>query len=90
MKPILNDTQNQGIKLIIIGMENAGKTTIVDLLTKETEKVPEKPPDMNPTKGVERRSLFQKNIMIWDFGGQESFRKEYLVNSVKYFHSIPG
>ena len=88
MKPIVNDTQSQEIKIIIMGMENAGKTTIVDLLTQETESVPQKPPDMNPTKGVERRSLFQKNVMIWDFGGQETYRNEYLVNSVKYFHSV--
>jgi len=88
VKPLLNDTQNQEIKVIIVGLENAGKTTIVDVLSKEDNNAPEKPPNMIPTKGVERKSLFQKKVMIWDFGGQESFRNEYLGNSEKYFHSV--
>jgi GTPase SAR1 family protein len=84
----LNSGQNPEIKIVIIGMENAGKTTIVDLLAQATAEVPVKSPDMNPTRSVERRSLFQKNIIIWDFGGQETYRNEYMLNPDKYFHSV--
>ncbi|MFX1390358.1 MAG: ADP-ribosylation factor-like protein [Promethearchaeota archaeon] len=78
------------IKIIIMGMENAGKTTLINILTQENDETPDKPPFMNPTKGIERNSitLFQKKTMIWDFGGQETYRNEYLTNAEKYFHWI--
>jgi hypothetical protein len=45
---------------------------------------------MNPTKGIERSTLlfFEKETRVWDFGGQESYRNEYLLNPEKYFHTI--
>jgi len=78
------------IKIVVMGMENAGKTTILNILTQESHKVPTQPPLMNPTKGVERNSftLFGKKTVIWDFGGQETYRNEYLANPEKYFHTI--
>ncbi|MHA1986028.1 MAG: ADP-ribosylation factor-like protein [Promethearchaeota archaeon] len=86
----MNDENNQEqqIKLVILGLENAGKTTIVDLLKQRTEVTLRKPPDMYPTKGVERRSLFQGSIMVWDLGGQEVYRNEYLMNPESYFKEI--
>ncbi|GAF76870.1 unnamed protein product [marine sediment metagenome] len=90
MKSLMDNTKNQekSIKNVIMGMENAGKTTIVDILTKATGDAPEYPPDMYPTKGVERRTLSKKNAAIWDFGGQELYRNEYLANPESYFHKI--
>ena len=78
------------IKLVIIGMENAGKTTILDVLTGKIKETPNKPPGMNPTKGVERSTIlfFQKETKVWDLGGQELYRNEYLSNPEKYFHTI--
>jgi len=86
----MNDVKNQEqqVKLVILGLENAGKTSIVDLLKQKTEVTLRKPPDMYPTKGVERRSLFQGNIMVWDLGGQEVYRNEYLKNPESYFKEI--
>lgn len=71
-------------------MENAGKTTILDALMGKIDKSLNKPPNMNPTKGVERSTslFFQKETKVWDFGGQESYRNEYLANPEKYFHTI--
>ena len=80
--------QEEPIKVVIMGMENAGKTTIVDVLTQNIEKTPLHPPDMYPTKGVERRNLIQKNAVVWDFGGQELYRNEYLADPESYLHSI--
>jgi len=92
MNLLMDNTENEEkpIKIVIMGMENAGKTTILDMLTKETDDVPNKPPIMNPTKSVERNSLtlFQKKAVVWDFGGQETYRNEYLANPEKYFHTI--
>lgn len=86
----MSDIKNQEkrIKLVIVGLENAGKTTILDLLKQKTEVTLRKPPDMYPTKGVERRSLFQGTIMAWDLGGQEIYRNEYLANPESYFKGI--
>ncbi|MHA2282980.1 MAG: ADP-ribosylation factor-like protein [Promethearchaeota archaeon] len=80
--------QEKQIKLVILGLENAGKTSIVNLLKQRTEVTLRKPPDMYPTKGVERRSLFQGEIMVWDLGGQEIYRNEYLANPESYFKEI--
>ena len=84
------ENEEKPIKLVIVGMENAGKTTILDVLTDKIKETPHKPPRMNPTKGVERSSIlfFQKETKVWDLGGQETYRNEYLSNPDKYFHTI--
>ncbi len=89
-KSLMSDLKNQEqkIKLVILGLENAGKTSILDLLKQKTEVTLRKPPDMYPTKGVERRSLFQGKIMVWDLGGQEVYRNDYLANPESYFKEI--
>ena len=88
----MNNAENeeQPIKLVILGMENAGKTTILDVLKGKINETPNKPPNMNPTKGIERSTLlfFEKETKVWHFGGQISFRNEYLLNPEKYFHTI--
>lgn len=71
-----------------MGMENAGKTTLVSLLKQKIDLNPKTPPDIIPTKGVERTSLSQENVMIWDFGGQELYRNEYIANPEIYFYTI--
>ncbi|MHA2390644.1 MAG: ADP-ribosylation factor-like protein [Promethearchaeota archaeon] len=83
-----SNDENQQKKLVILGLENAGKTTIVDLLKKETTINLHRPPDMYPTKGVQRSSLFQGKIVVWDLGGQEVYRNEYLANPESYFKGI--
>ncbi|MFX1549180.1 MAG: ADP-ribosylation factor-like protein [Promethearchaeota archaeon] len=86
----ISENEEKPLKVVIMGMENAGKTTILDILTQDTDEAPHKPPIMNPTKGVQRKSvtLFQKKIVVWDFGGQETYRNEYLANPDRYFHTI--
>jgi len=84
------ENEDQTIKLVIMGMENAGKTTILDVLTGKINKTPNKTPSMNPTKGIERSTVlfFEKETKVWDFGGQETYRNEYLLNPEKYFYTI--
>ena len=84
------ENEEKPIKLVIIGMENAGKTTILDILTGKINEISDKPPSMNPTIGVERSTIlfFEKETKVWDFGGQETYRNEYLSNPEKYFHTI--
>lgn len=90
MKSLMENINNKEkpIKIIVMGIENAGKTTILDILTKAAGDAPEYPPDMYPTKGVERRNLSKNNVVIWDFGGQELYRNEYLANPESNFYGI--
>ncbi len=82
------NNQKEPSKLVIMGMENAGKTTIVDYIIEMPDIDPDYPPNMTPTKNVKRKLLPQKNIMVWDFGGQELFRNYYLEDPESYFYEI--
>ena len=82
----MTNTDQEPIKIVIMGMENAGKSTILDVLTKKIETTPLTPPDMHPTKGVERKTL--NSAVVWDFGGQELYRNEYLADPDSYLRSI--
>ncbi len=55
--------QDHPQKIIIIGMENAGKTTIVNLLSQKDNISPSNPPNMIPTKGVKKVFFFR--ILLW-------------------------
>ncbi|TFG01649.1 MAG: hypothetical protein EU540_03205 [Promethearchaeota archaeon] len=74
-------------KILLIGLDNAGKTSIVKCLsgTKKLTSFSE----ITPTKGNEIISIkvLDTDFSIWDLGGQEAFRKEYLSNFDNY---IPG
>ena len=80
--------QDELIKVVIMGLENAGKSTIVDVLTQKIRYDQLTPPDMYPTKNVERTTLSAKNVVVWDFGGQEIYRNEYLADPETYLRSI--
>jgi len=79
--------QKSAQKVIVIGLDNAGKTAILskfggrlgisDLA------------NLKPTKGVDRRHIKAENsdldLFIWDFGGQKLFRNKYFDNPEQYF-----
>ena len=72
-------------KVAVMGMQNAGKTSFINFLI--GEKPDEKFKETEPTVSVANRDfkLNDVNLAIWDFGGQESFRKEYLANPDEFF-----
>ena len=75
-------------KVIVVGLANAGKTTI---LTKFGGQFGMKDlTRLKPTKGVERREVKTKNLNlnVWDFGGQQEYRKRYLQEPEKYFFRV--
>jgi hypothetical protein len=74
-----------GQKVIVVGLDNAGKTAI---LTKFGDRLGiENLAKIKPTKGIDRRHVKSKtlDLFIWDFGGQESIRKKYFQYPEKYF-----
>jgi len=71
-----NNENPKGIKIILTGLDNAGKTSIIlSLLRKKNELS-----DIKPTRGAKVRDFqfLGMNIAEWDLGGQKVYRKAYL------------
>jgi small GTP-binding protein len=73
-------------KIVFIGMDNAGKTTIINSFSQQMKDYRA----ITPTSRVERTEmhLLGKEIMVWDFGGQDKYRELYITNPEKYFDEI--
>jgi GTPase SAR1 family protein len=67
-------------------MDNAGKTTIINLLSQQIANFS----SIKPTQQIERTktSFLGKEIVIWDFGGQEKYREKYLRSPELFFSDI--
>jgi len=77
-------------KVIVIGLDNAGKTAILKKFGGHlgiTDMA-----NLKPTKGVERRYIETQtsslDLLIWDFGGQAQYRSKYLKNPEQYFLQV--
>ncbi|MHC1590869.1 MAG: ADP-ribosylation factor-like protein [Candidatus Helarchaeales archaeon] len=75
-------------KIIMVGLSNAGKTSIINVLKNNV--------NINifgklaPTKGV-NRELFsgeESDLIIWDMGGQDLYREQYLQNPERFFQDV--
>ena len=68
----------QFIKVIIAGLDNAGKTSILTALSKKYN-FQKDIISITPTIRVEYQATeFLKNrVIFWDMGGQEKYRKLY-------------
>ena len=62
--------QNKEYKILILGLDNAGKTTILKSISGQTIK------NLPPTKGFNVKIIQKENIKFtfWDIGGQKSIR----------------
>ncbi len=71
------------IKILIAGLQNSGKTSILLALQKKYSQIG----SVKPTKGVERTGIdiLGYNIKVWDLGGQEEFREKYFEKKEEYF-----
>ncbi|MFX0187984.1 MAG: ADP-ribosylation factor-like protein [Candidatus Hodarchaeota archaeon] len=76
-----SNTQN---KILFIGLDNSGKTSIVQCL----QGIKNLPSFFNikPTEGLDIKNInaLDSEFAIWDLGGQETFRNEYLRDFNKY------
>ncbi|MFW9994584.1 MAG: ADP-ribosylation factor-like protein [Candidatus Odinarchaeota archaeon] len=85
-KIILKWSQEQSLsqaKIVLAGLDNAGKTTILKTLKRLSTA------DPSPTIGaaLDQLSFAGVPIVLWDFGGQRTFRDLYL-SSARYFKNI--
>jgi small GTP-binding protein len=76
---------NSKRKIILMGLDNAGKTSIVLSLRGDQNILSYC--KLNPTKDHEivNMEFHDTQFNIWDFGGQKTYRDKHLVNFSKYF-----
>jgi small GTP-binding protein len=77
---MFKNSDNTIKKVAIMGLDNSGKTSIV-LCLKGVKNLLSFY-SLNPTKGIKvnKFDILGTKFNIWDFGGQEQFRKDYLNN----------
>lgn len=65
------------LHVLIIGLDHAGKTTILEKIKSKYSNTPELPPELvNPTVGMNLAKINHKGskIIFWDLGGQKKMR----------------
>ncbi len=71
-------------KIVLMGLDNSGKTSIT-LSLMGLKNIPSFC-SLKPTKQffINKFKMLETEFSIWDFGGQEEFRKDYLTNFKTY------
>jgi small GTP-binding protein len=79
-----NKANEESIKIVLIGLENSGKTSILNCLKGNKRISAFNNP--TPTKGLDIQEFKALNskYAIWDLGGQQSYRDEYFIDFKKY------
>ena len=72
-------------KLLMIGLDNGGKTSILAILQEKFSLIK----DLLPTRGVQREKLdfFGYPIISWDLGGQVQYREKLYFNKPELYFS---
>lgn len=78
-------SDSKDLKIVIMGLDNCGKTSIVLSLKKETNIMSFF--SLEPTKRINIEAIQDKsdNLIIWDFGGQKEHREEYFEDFENHF-----
>ncbi|TXT53183.1 MAG: Small Arf-related GTPase [Promethearchaeota archaeon] len=73
-------------KILLTGLDNAGKTSIMVALSEQKGYI-EKVMSLTPTTRVDHIDIpfLGKNVVFWDLGGQEKYRKIYDERKEQYF-----
>ncbi|MHA2392471.1 MAG: ADP-ribosylation factor-like protein [Promethearchaeota archaeon] len=72
-------------KVLFIGLEEGGKTSILLLLDRKFSLLPSVKPTIKAKRTYYTNSLLGVHITRWDLGGQKIYRKIYLDDKNKYF-----
>ena len=74
------------LKIVLAGLDNAGKTSILTALNKKYD-FRKDIISLTPTIRVEYHVIefLKKRVIFWDMGGQETYRKMYEENQDMYF-----
>ncbi len=76
-------------KVVVAGLDNAGKTSLLIALDKKFE-YEENVKKLPPTYGIQRTqfTFLNRDIIRWDFGGQEQYRNVYLSQMDRNLYEI--
>jgi len=82
------DPAKKEAKILLMGLDNSGKTSIMLSLQQNTNLLTFC--KLSPTKGVSIENLETDDYLmnVWDFGGQEKYRIEYLNHFKKYSSKV--
>ncbi|SCU95253.1 LANO_0E09780g1_1 [Lachancea nothofagi CBS 11611] len=71
-----NWNRREQYSILILGLDNAGKTTFLEMLKKEYSKSSKAPEKITPTVGQNVATIPVESSVLkfWDVGGQESLR----------------
>ena len=80
--------QPKPCKILIMGLDNSGKTSILLSLRKDTNILSYC--SLRPTKGVDIKKYETPDLMmsVWDFGGQQQYRDGYLEKFSEYIDKV--
>lgn len=84
----MKNTSQMDKKIMLMGLENSGKSSILLSLKEDTNLLSFL--SLKPTRGVkiENFKIPQSNLIIWEFGGQDQYRQEYLEHFDRYFDKV--
>ena len=88
----INDMHYDPLKCMFMGLQNSGKTSILNILKgkfAQSGNMTAQLLKLQPTVRIERNAitLLGLPIKVWDMGGQEQYRQEYLLRQ-QYFDRI--
>jgi GTPase SAR1 family protein len=78
-------------KIVVAGLDNSGKTSIINLITDDFGlKVFKEPPVSDVAQGIQKYDLEGPlcNYIIWELGGNEHYREKYFKETSNYFRDI--
>ncbi len=75
-------------KIVLIGLDNGGKTSILLSLQRDINLLTYY--SLQPTQGLNIEKFKDRGVefSIWDFGGQEQYRQQYLQNLDESFKEV--
>ena len=75
-------------KVLFVGLDNGGKTSILLLLNKKFSLMSNIKPTFKANITSQSISLLGMEVSNWDLGGPKSYRETYLQNKEKYFSEL--
>ncbi|MFO8017321.1 MAG: ADP-ribosylation factor-like protein [Promethearchaeia archaeon] len=83
LKKTVHEQLKEQKKVILIGLDNGGKTSLLSVLQERFSVIK----DLLPTRGVQREhlNLFGFNLISWDLGGQVQYRENLYFNKPELF-----
>jgi GTPase SAR1 family protein len=77
------------VKILLSGLDNAGKSAILSILTKRFNNIAHLKPTVEVNiEQVPMADASNISFVIWDMGGQEQYRAKYIENPERYFIDV--